>query len=324
MLAFSNLFLPPSTFRVLAIMAGYNEGDVLYSSVMNLLHQGCHVHYLDNWSTDNTQTILQRLQSSHPQLFSHEVFPPDAPPLTFNWEDILTKKKILSETLPFDWVIHVDPDEIRESPWGQNISLRQSIFLVDRLGYNLINFAKVVIFHPVSSSPQQTTTTKKTFQPGDDLLQSFQYFEMNSFHGNNFQLKAWKTYSATPYHNITHAPQRSRPVFFDLVTYGGHAGKYINQQQSQSAFVPQTKVFPLKFILRHYPFRSEEHGRQKVFEERKSRWNQQERKEYGWHIQYDQIYEDHVFVRSDTTGLLSLGPNNELPKDLYETILPCP
>jgi hypothetical protein len=323
--AFSNLFTPPSHFRVQALMAGFNEGDVLASSVTHLLRQGCHVHYLDNWSTDDTQMVLKRLQALHPDHLTFETFPPDAPPRTFNWEDLLTKKKVLAETTSpaFDWFIHVDPDELRESPWGPNISLRQALFIADRHGSNIVNFAKLAIFHPVAG--------ERIFAPGDDLKSSFRHFEMNSFHGDNSQLKAWKSYRPTRYHNASLPPQDSRPAVFDLVTYGGHAGKYISQggggggRGEREEFVPSPLVFPLKFVLRHYPFRSEEHGRKKVFEERKGRWNKRERKDYGWHIQYDQMSDGHVFVKAaDSPGLKELLPNLELPVELYETILPCP
>lgn len=315
-LTFSHQFFPPSAFRVLAIMAGFNEGDVVRSAIMDLIEQGCHVHYLDNWSTDNTQDTLKELQIQYSHFLTFELFPADGRPNTFNWEDILTKKKVLSETVPYDWIIHIDPDEIRESPWGPNITLRQALYILDQLDYNVANFANLVIFHPVKG--------QKIFQPGENLKESFHYFEVNSFHGNNYQLKAWKTYTLTNYHNISFflPPQQSRSVYFDLVTYGGHAGKYI--QQSSNSYVPPLRIFPLKFVLRHYPFRSQEHGVRKVFDERKSRWNRRERKEYGWHIQYENIYDDHQFVREDSQGLFSVEGNYELPGRLYESLLPCP
>jgi hypothetical protein len=40
------------------------------------------------------------------------------------------------------------------------------------------------------------------------------------------------------------------------------------------------------FILRHYPIRSETHGRRKVLDERLPRYDAAERDD-GWHIQYD-------------------------------------
>lgn len=55
-------------------------------------------------------------------------------------------------------------------------------------------------------------------------------------------------------------------------------------------------VFPYKFLLLHYPVRSQARGARKVFAERVSRWNEGERGR-GWHHQYDAMAADHRFVR---------------------------
>ena len=57
------------------------------------------------------------------------------------------------------------------------------------------------------------------------------------------------------------------------------------------------RVFPYKFLLRHYPIRSQEHGLRKVFTERRPRWNPEERAD-GWHTQYDRIQREHSFLES--------------------------
>ena len=56
-------------------------------------------------------------------------------------------------------------------------------------------------------------------------------------------------------------------------------------------------MFPYKFLLLHYPVRSQEHGERKVFRDRQSRWNEQERAR-GWHSQYDAFASGHRFVRA--------------------------
>jgi hypothetical protein len=45
-------------------------------------------------------------------------------------------------------------------------------------------------------------------------------------------------------------------------------------------------VFPVKFILRHYPIRSQSHGEKKILAERRARFDKDELKA-GWHAQYD-------------------------------------
>ncbi|MCM3903545.1 MAG: hypothetical protein ND866_17715, partial [Pyrinomonadaceae bacterium] len=57
------------------------------------------------------------------------------------------------------------------------------------------------------------------------------------------------------------------------------------------------RIYPFKFLLKHYAFRSQRHGEKKVFRERKARWNPKE-KARGWHIHYDSMQQGHRFVQS--------------------------
>jgi hypothetical protein len=56
-------------------------------------------------------------------------------------------------------------------------------------------------------------------------------------------------------------------------------------------------VYPYKFLLRHYPIRSQAHGERKVFRERQSRFLPEAR-DRGWHRQYDAIQAGHSFLRA--------------------------
>jgi hypothetical protein len=84
------------------------------------------------------------------------------------------------------------------------------------------------------------------------------------------QVKCWKRTSAR----------------VDLVSSGGH-----------DVLFPDRRVFPLRFLLRHYPIRSQTHGERKIFIERRPRLDVTER-ELGWHIQYDHVEEGHNFLAS--------------------------
>ena len=71
----------------------------------------------------------------------------------------------------------------------------------------------------------------------------------------------------------------------DLVTSGGHDARFDGR-----------RVFPIRFLARHYPIRSQTHGQRKVFEERKPRFAQEERAR-GWHVQYDNVKAGSSFTR---------------------------
>jgi GT2 family glycosyltransferase len=63
----------------------------------------------------------------------------------------------------------------------------------------------------------------------------------------------------------------------DLHTSGGHHVVFNNAR---------VKLFPLPFLLKHYPIRSQAHGERKVLVERLPRYLPAERKK-NWHVQYD-------------------------------------
>jgi glycosyltransferase involved in cell wall biosynthesis len=75
-------------------------------------------------------------------------------------------------------------------------------------------------------------------------------------------------------------------VGIDLTTTGGHKPIFPREIRN--------RVFPTKFILRHYRFRSSEHGLRKVFKERLPRYAPEER-EIGWHIHYDRFKNDQSY-----------------------------
>jgi hypothetical protein len=77
---------------------------------------------------------------------------------------------------------------------------------------------------------------------------------------NQRQVKAWKSSPAV-----------------DIACLGGHQIR-----------IPEASIFPTRFILKHYPVRSLEHGQRKILSERKNRFSLAERKR-GWHVQYDHL-----------------------------------
>jgi hypothetical protein len=66
----------------------------------------------------------------------------------------------------------------------------------------------------------------------------------------------------------------------DLVSHAGHL-----------ALLPQPKIFPIRFIHKHYPVRSLEQGSRKIIKERLARYSASDRRK-GWHVQYDHMSVD--------------------------------
>lgn len=242
-------------FRVVAILSAYNEEDIIGPVLAHLIENGIEVYFLDNDSTDGTVQEAERWVGRG--VIRIEQFPADRSGggSAFDWGAILRRKEDLANELSADWFIHHDADEIRESPWP-GVSLRDALRWVDRLGYNCIDF-RVVNFPPIDNG----------FRRGDDPRTYFRYWEQPG-EFDEIQIKAWK--------------KGSPPI--SLFPFGGHEVRFRDR-----------RVFPIRFLLRHYPIRSQQHGERKVFAERKARFLGAERAK-GWHVQYDAWKEGDSFL----------------------------
>ncbi len=251
--------------RACAILATYNEADIIEESVKKLIAGGVDVFVIDNGSTDRTAEILAPLVGRGVVDIRTVKFHEDGREI-YDWTSILRMKEDLSKQLGFDWFLHVDADEIRYSPWP-HLSLCEGLDRVDRSGYNLVNF-KLFNFRlkhdlPVSSDYERDMPD---YSAGE-------YF-------NQYQVKAWKAH-----------PE------IDIASFGGHIARR-----------PDARIYPTRFIHKHYPVRSLEHGRRKILQERKQRFSQAE-KQRGWHVQYDQMADvspNEVFWNADKLARFDL------------------
>jgi GT2 family glycosyltransferase len=191
-------------------------------------------------------------------LIGIERFPREEPPQFYNWKDLLKRVEKIAGEIKADWFIHHDADEVRVSPW-QGVTLKDAIYMVDQKGFNCIDHT-VIEFHPVDNG----------FMPGTDFEAYFKYFEFSKHFSDFVRINAWK----------------NSGLDISLAATGGHDVCFEGR-----------RVYPYKFLLKHYRIRSQAHGEKKVFTERKPRWNPDERAR-GWHMHYDNMQRGHVFSRS--------------------------
>ncbi|HEY3043845.1 MAG TPA: glycosyltransferase, partial [Vicinamibacterales bacterium] len=107
----------PSDFSVIALIAAYNEADIIEQVVTDLIHQGIQVYFMDDGSTDGTVAAVQRHLGCG--VVGIERLPQtgkDGAQPAFDWERILLRKTQLATELDASWFIHHDADEFRESP----------------------------------------------------------------------------------------------------------------------------------------------------------------------------------------------------------------
>lgn len=192
-----------------------------------------------------------------------ETFPPGGDAGIHPLTRILGRFEALHHQLGANWYFINDADEIRRPPW-MNQSMRDALWRVDQLGYTTIDFT-VLNFPPVDND----------FVSGTDFEQHFRHFEFGRNPGFFRQIKGWKNFG--------------QPV--DVATESGHEIRFEG-----------AKVFPFKFLLQHYPLRSQAHAERKIFQERRSRRDPIFHAR-GRSIQYDRYQPGDSFLR-DPADLL--------------------
>lgn len=276
-----NKKVKPRDNKIIAIMPTYNEKDIVYHSIKKLVVQQIYVYVIDNWSTDSSLYEVNKFKVN-PYLLGVEQFPKEGPSRYSQWSEILKRVAHVAQELDGDWFILHDVDEIRESPW-EDLNLREAVNYVDQMGYNAVNFT-VINFHPVDNG----------FQTG----QFESYFKFFNFGREPFyfnQTKMWKKVGDQEV--ILHED-------------GGHTAQFAG-----------SKVCPYKFLSRHYPLRSQQHANQKIFHDRKNRWDPEEIAK-DWHTHYYLISEgDSVLWNPEELIRFEMnGENSFYRKYLLERI----
>jgi glycosyltransferase involved in cell wall biosynthesis len=248
----------PGGFKIISIISTFNEGDIISQVLRHLIRDGVDAYILDNESTDDT--VAQAAQWLGRGLINIESFPRKRDPLNplvgyFPWRSLLQRKEQLARELDADWFMHQDADEIRESPWP-DCTLAKAIERVHENGFNCIDF-EVFNFRPVDDGYRQ----------GNDPAEYFTHYEPAEWF-DRFQIKGW----------------RADVGDVALTPSAGHI-----------AIFSSCRIFPIKFIMRHYPIRGDTHGNEKVFRQRKDRFLPNETRA-GWHRQYDRYESPHRFV----------------------------
>lgn len=134
---YSNSVTVPDDFKVLAIIHVYNEADILEMSLQYLLKQEVDIYLLDNWSDDGSYEIAKKFQAKHSNQVFLERYPKGGKKDYYDWYHQMEKTEEISLKTNYNWYIHHDVDEMRTGFW-KNKNLRETIYYIDQLGFNLI------------------------------------------------------------------------------------------------------------------------------------------------------------------------------------------
>jgi SEC-C motif-containing protein/glycosyl transferase family 2 len=251
--------------RIVAILPAFNEQDVIGAVIRDYIEDGVEVYLIDNWSTDGTVDAARPFLGNG--LIAIERFPADEAGRErarkqYLWAEILRRNEQLTAELGADWYVRADADEFRVGPWP-GLSHAEAITLVDALGYTAIQ-SRVLEFRP----------TDDTFTGGDP--REHLHYHENPDYSNALWIKAWKQ------------PPAGSPVL--IAASGGHEADFLGR-----------RICPVSFISLHFPMRSSEHARRKIYKERLERYPREER-EMGWHTHWDELAgSEHSFLWDPST-----------------------
>ncbi|MGI9146365.1 MAG: glycosyltransferase [Chloroflexota bacterium] len=209
-------------------------------------------------------------------LLGMERFPADHAPGQYDLRGILARVEEVASGLDADWLILHDADERRRTPWP-GVGLRDGLYHVERSGFTCIDHVTLNFW-----------ATDDSYDATRDLEAHFSHFEFSDHPGHFHQRRAWKNLGQ----RVSLAPTAGHDV--------GFHGR---------------RVYPFKFLLKHYPIRSAAHGRRKVLQERRARWNPAERT-LGWHQQYEQV---QAFIRT-SAELEQFDPQTFYERRLLERL----
>lgn len=202
-------FLRLKSFRVVAILAVRNEQHYMRRCLQHLHEQGVAACIIDNDSTDATREIIADFENCATVIrYIHHPYPG-----YYDWENLLCLKQQVANETQADWFMHLDADEIPESPFPGK-TLAQAIRLVDRKGYNAINFNEFV-FVPASD---------------DEHWEDLDYVE---------GMKHYYYFSPRPQRLVRAWKNQPHPI--DIAESGGHEVQFDGR-----------RIYPQSFALRHY------------------------------------------------------------------------
>jgi uncharacterized coiled-coil DUF342 family protein len=252
----------PGSFSVTAIMAAHNEEDIIGLSIQHLIEQRVSVYLIDRASTDGTVAEAQRFAGKG--LIGIERFPDES---GFPAQDAAQ---------PFTWghILERKQKLAQELDGDWFIHHDADEFRESPWPHldlcQAIRWVHAAGYNAIDFAAFGFPPTDDNYRKGDDLRTTFRYCEPAP-RFDRLRINAW----------------RRAPV--DLVSSGGH-----------EAIVPERRVFPVRFLLRHYPIRNQAQGERKILQEREPRWDAAERA-LGWHAQYDEVESGAPFIRDPAT-----------------------
>lgn len=217
--------------KPILIMTTYNDHDIIESIIRENDNLGYEQIIIDNWSSDGTWHLIQKLKNEIDSILNIQQYPFDGPTDDYQWKSMLDLKARIASKYKGRWILHQDSDEITISPF-LNRDIRHVLNAVKKMGYNVVPL-RMLDFTPIDNS----------FTIGNPVTH-FKYYRLSQIISYGLQNKVWL--------------QGDNEV--DLSSMGGHDVSFLGK-----------KVFPIRLPRFHYSIRSIEHAKSKYSPKRLER-----------------------------------------------------
>jgi len=239
---------------VIAIIFGYNEQDVITSTVYNALSQGLHIYYVDDGSNDDTRLLIQRFFHDEPrvgyQMMDQSFRAAKTSEKSWSLKRQLEFKTKLARTTfkNYKWLLHMDCDEVFQCPWASTVAaglecIPEDIGKID---------CEVRDYFPTNKDSIEWSYDAANNELMLDVMSVLKVFRIRNRNLNYFRFL-----------------RNSDELDLDF----GHFAK-----------TKPDKAYPMAMIMHHFPYRSAALAMQKVSNDRLPRISTTDtEKGVGWH-----------------------------------------
>ncbi|MGG6192516.1 glycosyltransferase family 2 protein [Pantoea allii] len=256
--------------KPILIMTTYNDHDIIESIIRENAKLGYEQIIIDNWSSDGTWPLIEKLKLEIDSILDIQQYPFDGPTNDYQWKAMLDLKSKIALNYKGRWILHQDSDEITISPF-LNRDIGQVLHAVKKMGYNVVPL-RMLDFTPIDN----------TFTIGNPVSH-FEYYRLSQIISYGLQNKVWL--------------QGDSEV--DLSGMGGHDVNFLGK-----------KVFPIRLPRFHYSIRSIDHAKSKYSPKRLERSaSERETLGWHTHVEVKLtekiIYEKQELIKYDFNELYS-------------------
>ncbi|MFH1507761.1 MAG: radical SAM protein [Candidatus Omnitrophota bacterium] len=224
--------------RACGLLYCYNEELILRDNLTYYLNEGIDLVIFDNGSTDSSLFIINEFLQAQEKFPGKIIDVIKIETRGFEWIKILRSscEYMHRHLFHYDWLLIIDSDSLYYSP-VKNMPLLEFMAVAQKYGYNVID-GRLFEFYPTEKDDANIVSAAERLCYGKDKTEELLFVHLK-------------------YHRLFH--------YHPKVEFYTNFGHIVNRQRRRV-------LNKVRFIYKHYPWVSFEHGVKKIFQDRKPRY----------------------------------------------------